>query len=77
MKRSRPRSSLSWRRASSHGRGRGGAGGGTHQAFALPLNAATGKAYSGINILILWGRLFESGYALSLSTLFEANPPIS
>jgi antirestriction protein ArdC len=40
-----------------------GAGGGTHQAFALPQNAATGKAYSGINILILWGRLFEGGYA--------------
>jgi antirestriction protein ArdC len=40
-----------------------GAGGGTHQAFALPQNAATGKTYSGINILILWGRLFEGGYA--------------
>jgi antirestriction protein ArdC len=40
-----------------------GAGGGTQQAFALPQNAATGKSYSGINILILWGRLFEGGYA--------------
>jgi antirestriction protein ArdC len=41
-----------------------GAGGGSHQAFALPQNAATGKSYSGINILILWGRVFECGYAL-------------
>jgi antirestriction protein ArdC len=36
--------------------------GGANQAFALPTNAATGKTYSGINILILWGRLFEGGY---------------
>ena len=40
-----------------------GAGSGTSQAFALPQNAATRKTYSGINILILWGRLFECGYA--------------
>ncbi|WP_051334708.1 zincin-like metallopeptidase domain-containing protein [Bradyrhizobium sp. Ai1a-2] len=39
-----------------------GSGGG-NQAFALPRNAATGKAYSGINVLILWGRLFECGFA--------------
>jgi len=37
--------------------------GGDGQAFALPKNAATGKTYSGINILILWGRLFEGGFA--------------
>jgi antirestriction protein ArdC len=28
----------------------------------LPRNAATGKSYSGINVLILWGRLFDRGY---------------
>ncbi|OKO87623.1 antirepressor [Bradyrhizobium sp. NAS80.1] len=38
-----------------------GSGGG-NQAFALPRNAATGKSYSGINVLILWGRLFECGF---------------
>ena len=28
----------------------------------LPKNAATGRAYSGINILLLWGQVFEQGY---------------
>jgi antirestriction protein ArdC len=37
--------------------------GGGNQAFALPRNAVTGKAYSGINVLILWGRLFECSFA--------------
>ncbi|MBR0828559.1 DUF1738 domain-containing protein [Bradyrhizobium manausense] len=37
--------------------------GGASQAFALPRNAATGKSYSGINVLILWGRLFECSFA--------------
>lgn len=37
-----------------------GTGGGSQ--FALPRNAATGKAYSGINVLILWERLFERGF---------------
>lgn len=32
-------------------------------AIALPRNAATCKSYSGINILILWGRHFECGYS--------------
>jgi hypothetical protein len=36
--------------------------GGGNQAFALPRNATTGKAYSGINVLILWGRLFERSF---------------
>lgn len=31
--------------------------------LGLPFNAVTGRAYSGINILILWGALFEAGYA--------------
>lgn len=31
-------------------------------ATGLPRNAATGRCYSGINILILWDRLFERGY---------------
>ncbi|MBR0713930.1 ArdC family protein [Bradyrhizobium liaoningense] len=39
--------------------------GGGNQVFALPRNAATGKAYSGINVLILWGRLFECSFASS------------
>src|SRR5438105_4662919 len=39
--------------------------GGGNQAFALPRNAATGKAYSGINVLILWGQLFESSFFTS------------
>lgn len=37
--------------------------GGDHHAFSLPRNAATSKAYSGINILILWGKQFESGFS--------------
>jgi antirestriction protein ArdC len=31
-------------------------------ALGLPRNAATGKSYSGINVLILWGRLFDKGF---------------
>jgi antirestriction protein ArdC len=31
--------------------------------IGLPYNAATGRSYSGINILILWGALFESGFS--------------
>lgn len=31
-------------------------------ATGLPRNAATGRCYSGINILILWDRLFERGF---------------
>ncbi|RWD48628.1 MAG: DUF1738 domain-containing protein [Mesorhizobium sp.] len=30
--------------------------------LGLPSNAATGRAYSGINILILWGAVIERGY---------------
>ena len=29
----------------------------------LPCNAATGRPYSGVNILVLWATLFERGYA--------------
>lgn len=29
----------------------------------LPRNGATGRCYSGINVLILWATLFEKGYA--------------
>lgn len=29
----------------------------------LPRNAVTGRAYSGINVLILWGAVIEGGYA--------------
>jgi antirestriction protein ArdC len=31
--------------------------------LGLPRNAATGKPYSGINVLILWGHLFDQGFA--------------
>lgn len=30
-------------------------------APGLPRNAVTGRAYSGINVLILWGAVIESG----------------
>ncbi len=33
-------------------------------AAGLPKNAATGAAYSGINILLLWGAAIERGFAL-------------
>jgi antirestriction protein ArdC len=32
-------------------------------APGLPRNAVTGRNYSGVNVLILWGALFEHGYA--------------
>ena len=32
-------------------------------AFGLPKNAATGRRYSGVNILILWGAVIERGFA--------------
>jgi antirestriction protein ArdC len=39
-------------------------GGGSYTAaLGLPRNAVTGKPYSGINVLILWGRVFNEGYA--------------
>src|ERR1700761_2694241 len=31
--------------------------------LALPKNAATGRPYSGINVLILWGAVIEHGFA--------------
>lgn len=31
-------------------------------ALGLPRNAGTGRRYSGINVLILWSKLFEQGY---------------
>jgi antirestriction protein ArdC len=30
--------------------------------LAMPRNASTGRAYSGINVLILWGAVIEHGY---------------
>ncbi|TIT00366.1 MAG: DUF1738 domain-containing protein, partial [Mesorhizobium sp.] len=32
-------------------------------SLGLPKNAVTGRSYSGINILILWGAVIERGYA--------------
>ncbi|MDE3111170.1 MAG: DUF1738 domain-containing protein, partial [Acidobacteriota bacterium] len=36
---------------------------GTGAAVGLPRNAATGRRYSGINVLILWGGVIERGYS--------------
>lgn len=36
---------------------------GTTSTLDLPNNAATGRRYSGINVLILWGAVIEGGYA--------------
>lgn len=36
---------------------------GTASSLDLPNNAATGRRYSGINVLILWGAVIEGGYA--------------
>jgi antirestriction protein ArdC len=44
------------------GKPRGGAGP-QNAALGLPRNAATAKPYSGINVLILWGQLFDQGFA--------------
>ena len=30
--------------------------------LAMPKNAATGRQYSGINVLILWGSVIEHGF---------------
>jgi len=39
-------------------------GGDQHRApLGLPRNASTGRTYSGINILILWSRLFEGEFS--------------
>ncbi|GLH76534.1 hypothetical protein SSBR45G_14420 [Bradyrhizobium sp. SSBR45G] len=34
----------------------------TKAQLALPRNATTGRAYSGINVLILWGAVIERGF---------------
>lgn len=36
--------------------------GGAKAALALPRNASTGRAYSGINVLILWGAVIAHGF---------------
>jgi antirestriction protein ArdC len=35
----------------------------TKAQLALPKNASTNRAYSGINVLILWGEVIEKGYS--------------
>ncbi|NKJ01298.1 zincin-like metallopeptidase domain-containing protein [Novosphingobium sp. SG707] len=47
-----------WGRA---GAGVGGAGG-ADVAPGLPRNALTGRSYSGVNVLILWGAVIEKSY---------------
>jgi len=37
--------------------------GSTAAPLALPKNASTGRTYSGVNILLLWGSLFQGGYS--------------
>jgi antirestriction protein ArdC len=37
--------------------------GGANAALGFPQNGATGRRYSGINILILWGAVIELGFA--------------
>src|SRR5579885_3549105 len=32
--------------------------------LAMPANAATGRAYSGINVLVLWGAVIEHGFPI-------------
>ena len=39
-----------------------GSEGGTAAPLGLPKNAATGRAYSSINILVLWGAVAERGF---------------
>ena len=36
--------------------------GSARAALGLPKNAATGRSYSGINVLILWGAVIEEGF---------------
>ena len=42
--------------------GRASTGGVAGAAVGLPRNAVTGRAYAGINVLILWGAVIEHGY---------------
>jgi antirestriction protein ArdC len=42
--------------------GRASASGAAGAAVGLPRNAVTGRAYAGINVLILWGALIEQAY---------------
>ena len=32
-------------------------------SLGLPKNAKTGRSYSGVNILILWGAVIQKGYS--------------
>jgi antirestriction protein ArdC len=40
-------------------------------SLGLPKNAATGRHYSGISILILWGAVIERGYAAQVWLTFR------
>ncbi len=37
----------------------------TRKASGLPVNAKTGEAYHGINVLLMWAEMSERGYAVS------------
>ena len=45
--------------------------------LAMPKNASTGRFYSGINVLILWGSVIEHGFPVQgwLTFLHHGNMP--
>ena len=48
--------------------------------LAMPKNASTGRLYSGINVLILWGSVIEHGFPVQAwltSRLVVASPAIT
>ena len=44
---------------------------GVRAPLGLPKNAATGRAYSGINVLILWGAVVENGFTVQSWVTFK------
>ena len=55
-------SSASSNKAASRGCSLGRSAGGVSAPLGLPRNSATGRSYSGINILILWSAVAERGF---------------
>jgi antirestriction protein ArdC len=41
------------------------------QGLSIPRNATTNRAYSGVNILLLWGALFERGFSVNRWLTFK------
>lgn len=44
---------------------------GVRAPLGLPKNAATGRAYSGINVLILWSAVVENGFTVQSWLTFK------